>query len=204
MEYKKIIATTMQRCPIVLKIGQSDKVIKTLKRLNIYNPIFSTDPLIMLHSDFVQEKNYAPFHQDWRSIQGSLNNIVIWVPLVDVKKNMNSIEYIESSHLNGLAPTIKDKWFRKIKKIKTTTKDIKSINISKGDAFIFSSFLIHRSGINTSNFIRVSLQYRYNDLEDSYFINNGYPYPYEYAKPNDKLIIKKLPSKKQIRKKFKL
>ena len=64
-EYKKMIGTTMQRCPSVMKIGYLNKIIKILKSLGL-KPIFSTDPLIMFHSHYIDEKNYAPFHQDWR------------------------------------------------------------------------------------------------------------------------------------------
>ena len=202
-EYKKMIGTTMQRCPSVMKIGYSNKIIKILKSLGLKKPIFSTDPLIMFHSHYIDEKNYAPFHQDWRSIQGSLNNIVIWIPLVEIVKNMNSIEYIEQSHLKGLLNSRKNKWFRSISEINFSNKK-KTDLISKGDAFLFSSFLVHKSGINTSKKVRISLQFRFNDLKDDYFIENGYPYPYEYAKPKQKLIVKNKPKKADVKKKFKL
>ena len=41
-------------------------------------------------------------------------------------------------------------------------------------------------------------------LKDDYFIENGYPYPYEYAKPKQKLIVKNKPKKAEVKKKFKL
>ena len=60
----------------------------------------------MIHSDKINKKNYAPPHQDWRSIQGSLNNIVIWLPIVNIEKNeFNRIR--KKSHLNGLIKTKK-------------------------------------------------------------------------------------------------
>ena len=46
----------MQRCPSVMKIGYSNKIIKILKSLGLKKPIFSTDPLIMFHSHYIDEK----------------------------------------------------------------------------------------------------------------------------------------------------
>ena len=117
---------------------------------------------------------------------------------------MNSIEYIEKSHLDGLVLTKRNKWFRSISNSTKLNNKLKTTEISKGDAFLFSSFLIHKSGVNKSKKMRISLQFRYNDLKDDYFIKNAYPYPYEYAKPLHKIIVKKIPTITQIRKKFKL
>ena len=85
-EYENIILKTIQRNPNVIKIGLKKKIFIILKQLGLKEPIFSTEPLIMIHSDKINKKNYAPPHQDWRSIQGSLNNIVIWLPIVNIEK----------------------------------------------------------------------------------------------------------------------
>ena len=49
--------------------------------------------------------------------------------------------------------------------------------------------MLHKSGLNKSVKARVSLQFRFNDLQDKYFVQNGYPSPYDYAKPNPKNLI---------------
>ena len=199
-EYENITHNIIQRCPMTHKIGLSNKIFKYLKKLGLKNPIYSTDPLIMFHGNFTKNKNYAPPHQDWRSIQGSLNNLVIWIPLVKILSEMNTIEFVPKSHLLGLMNTEKHKWFRRIRN-KNLSK-FKKININMGDGFFFSSFLIHRSGINNSKKLRISLQYRYNDLKDTYYLKSGLPSPYDYAKPNPKLLVKKLPTSNELKKIF--
>ena len=117
-------------------------------------------------------------------------------------RKMNSIEFVKKSHLNGLIKTKKDQWFRKI----NTNENFKfeTESIKKGDAFFFSAFMLHKSGLNKSVKARVSLQFRFNDLQDKYFVQNGYPSPYDYAKPNPKILFKKSPSKDLLKKLFKL
>ena len=115
---------------------------------------------------------------------------------------MNSIEYVKKSHLKGLIKTKKDKWFRKISS--NSILKFESEKIKRGDAFIFSAFTLHKSGINKSNKARISLQFRYNDIQDDYFIRNCYPSPYDYAKPIPKIIFKEKPSKHLLKEIFKL
>ena len=201
-EYENIISKTIQRNPHALKIGLNKKVFSILKKFGLKEPVFSTEPLIMVHSDKINERNYAPLHQDWRSIQGSLNNVVIWIPLVNIEKKMNSIEFVKKSHLQGLIKTKKDKWFRKI--ITDFNFKFETESIKKGDAFFLSAFTLHKSGVNKSSKARISLQFRFNDIQDQYFIKNCYPSPYEYAKPNPKKLFKKNPSKHLLQEIFKL
>ena len=77
---------------------------------------------------------------------------------------------------------------------------ILSTKISKGQGFLFSSFLVHKSQINNSKNIRVSLQLRYNDLSDKNFIKRGYPHNYLYAVPKKKILRKDIPSYKDLEK----
>ena len=43
-------------------------------------------------------------------MQGSLNAIVVWVPLVDVAE-LGALEIIPGSHLWGLQESHEDKWY---------------------------------------------------------------------------------------------
>ena len=94
--------------------------------------------------------------------------------------------------------TYKHKWFEeiKLKKIDINNEVEKKINI--GDAFIFSSFLVHRSSINKSNKIRISLQFRYNDLIEKTYIERGFPVNYKHAEPKKKIITRKFPKQKDL------
>jgi hypothetical protein len=56
---------------------------------------------------------------------------------------------------------------------------------------------IHRSGENTSNSIRWSCHFRYNNLCEPTFIQRGFPHSYIY-KPQDELITPGFPTAQDV------
>jgi ectoine hydroxylase-related dioxygenase (phytanoyl-CoA dioxygenase family) len=99
-------------------------------------------------------------HQDYPFNNGSLNSLVIWIPLQKTEKKEGCLMVAPGSHK-------KKKIFKTDKNliIKDDSK-FKFIDIpcELGECLIFSQFLVHRSGINTSDNIRFSVQLRVNDL----------------------------------------
>ena len=66
-------------------------------------PIESTNPMLMMNDSRKSRASInLPFHQDFRSMQGSLNSIVVWIPLLDVRDIDGPIEIILKSHKLGL------------------------------------------------------------------------------------------------------
>ena len=208
LDYQKINLTSynntclkiIQRIPEIYNFGTSQKLLRIVKKLGLKEPVFSTDPLLMINSKYTNNKkgwSYSPFHQDWRSIQGSLNCLIVWIPLTQINDLTGSIEYIVSSHLNGLLKTKNHKWYKeailKEKKIKLSNYRPKN-----GDAAFFSSFLLHRSEINKSNKLRISLQYRFNDLSEKTYIKRDYICNYKHAEPKKKLITNNFPKVKNL------
>tara|TARA_B100000035_G_C20915374_1_gene515975 strand:+ start:119 stop:958 length:840 start_codon:yes stop_codon:yes gene_type:complete len=196
----------IQKFPEIYSLGNSQSIIKYLKLIGIKNPVYSTDPLIMMHhktTNVSSSGDYAPLHQDWRSVQGSLNCAVLWIPIVEIEKKMGSIEYVPSSHILGLLPTKKHSWYRAVNSNYIKSYKLKTSKIKIGDAFLFSSLLAHKSGINKSNKIRVSLQFRYNDLEEKSYIERGYPCNYIHAAPKRRLLKKDVPSLQKVKNFFK-
>jgi ectoine hydroxylase-related dioxygenase (phytanoyl-CoA dioxygenase family) len=63
--------------------------------------------------------------------------------------------------------------------------DFISVEMGVGDVIFFSSYLVHRSGNNSTDSIRWSANFRYNDVDDVCFIARKFPHPYIY-KPADK------------------
>lgn len=202
--YNNTCLKIIQKIPEIYNFGTSQKMIKLVKSFGLKEPIFSTDPLIMINSKYSNSElgwQYAPLHQDWRSIQGSLNCLVVWIPLTSIDNLTGAIKYIKSSHLNGLQKTSEHKWFKEANYDKSKIELLKcrpKIN----DAVFFSSFLLHKSEINKSKQVRISLQYRYNDLSEETFITRDYPCNYKHAEPKKKLITKNFPKKKHLEKIF--
>jgi hypothetical protein len=181
-----------------------NKVIDLLKETGLKKPIISTRPVLYFnHPKLAKQKVFhtVEAHQDWRSMQGSLNSVVIWIPLVDINKDLGALEILPGSHLDGLRTDHVENGFGIVALSKEEEDKLISIEIKTGDALLFSCFLIHQSGNNITNKPRWSCHFRYNDLEDSTFINRKYAHPYIY-KPREELITKDFPSKEELLKIF--
>lgn len=189
----------------IFNIGTSKNLEEILKEIGLKKPIFSSIPMINLHNKKVAKNDgywKTPIHQDWRSTQGSLNCTVVWIPLIDVDEALGSLEVIPGSHLRGLLPAEKDDWYmHTVDGFKE--EEFEKVPMKAGDALIFSAFLIHRSGTNSTNKIRYSLQFRFNDILESSFIQRGYPNPYSSVRPQRDLITPNFPKIEQIRSIFK-
>ncbi len=160
------------------KLSYKEQIAETLKELGIDLPAFSTKPILMINNA-ATSKSYAhyktPPHQDWRSIQGSLNGIITWTALVDVlDEGIGPLQIIPKSHKWGLLDTEKDEWYRTIKDSRVNNEAFISVPMEKGDCLFFSSFLVHRSGAHNGVKPRYSLQFRFNDVQESRFASKGY------------------------------
>ena len=184
----------------------SSSIIKEiLNKLGLEHPLICVKPIIFFNSRHLakEEAHFkTPAHQDWRSMQGSLNSIVLWIPLIDINSELGPVEFIKKSHLNELKKTKNGNLFQNIKIDKNLEKKFVSIPVEKGDLVIFSSFTIHRSGNNISEGIRWSMHFRYNDLNENSFIERGFPHPYKVYHPQKDLIHKEFPNLIQLKNTF--
>jgi ectoine hydroxylase-related dioxygenase (phytanoyl-CoA dioxygenase family) len=193
---------TCQHLVSLHRLALSEPLIAKLHDFGIESPNICTRPVMFFNSTHLakSESYYkAPPHQDWRSMQGSLNAMVVWVPLIDIGKELGALEIIPGSHLSGLLDSVEDDWYRTIEG--TTDDQYVPVEVEAGDALFFSAFLLHRSGDNTTNSIRWSCHFRYNDLKEETFIERKYPNPYIY-KPEQALITKDFPTKPQLQRLF--
>lgn len=175
------------------QLSLSDQIILKLKELGINFPVISTRPVLYFNKAKLaksEEFYKVPAHQDWRSMQGSLNSMVVWIPLADVPEELGALTIVPESHKMGLLESTENPWFRQIKEV--LPGDFKSVEVKAGDALFFSSFLVHASGNNVLDKIRWSTHFRYNDLNENSFIERGYPHPYIY-KPVQELITPNFP-----------
>lgn len=163
------------------QLGVSNEFIELICNLGIKNPIISTRPVLFSNSPRIAKKSInhtIPAHQDWASMQGSINSLIIWTPFIQIKRELGPIHIIPESHKNGLIITHKDESFGIVDN--TNPDDFITFEVEPGDILVFSSFLVHKSGINITNNIRWSAHFRYNDLDDESFIERGYPHAYIY------------------------
>jgi hypothetical protein len=189
---------TCQHLISLHRLALSPKLIAQLKALGVQAPVICTRPVIYFNSRHlaVSEAYYkTPPHQDWRSMQGSLNALVVWVPLMDIDQRLGALQVVPGSHRLGLLPSEPDPWYRRVKDAEQFT--YLSVEVKAGDALFFSAFLLHRSGDNITNSIRWSCHFRYNDLSEQTFIDRKYPHPYIY-KPQQELITENFPTPEQL------
>lgn len=155
------------------------KLIDELKSLGIEFPVMCTRPVMFFnHPNLAKHVVYykTPPHQDWPSMEASLDSLVVWVPLVDVNKENGSLILYPGSHKNGVLPFTTNNGFAEVK--------IESSNIQPdiniGDIVIFSSMLVHESGDILNDTIRWSCHFRFTNMLDQDYINRGFPNPYTY------------------------
>ncbi len=188
------------------KLSLCDEILALLNEIGMDFPNISTRPLLFFnHPRLSKEKLYykVDAHQDWRSMQGSLNSVVVWVPLMNVPKELGALEILPKSHLNGLMTSHFDRGFGMVDLTDQQNEEFLSVEVELGDILLFSSFLIHQSGDNVSDTPRWSCHFRYNDLGDTSFVDRGYPHAYIY-KPIEELITPDFPSIEDLNYIFKL
>lgn len=195
-------AKSCQNLFLIHNLGSCQEIYNLIKNFGIKKPNICTRPVTFINYEKTskQQINHTVFeHQDWRSMQGSINSIVLWIPLVEINKDLGALEVSPGSHLKGLISREVENSFGRIPQEICELLNFISIESKVGDCLIFSSFLIHRSGKNITDNIRYSCHFRYNDmLEDSY-IDRGFPTPYKYY-PDDNLIYPELNTKDLINK----
>jgi len=166
----------------------NDAIIKMLKSLNFELPTIVTGPVMHINSDrLVIPNGYAGFdtHQDWPSIQGSLDCVVIWAPLVQVSDSNFPLQVIPGSHKKGLYKgTINDNVLKIDKTLYDSNKYI-SIKVDVGDVVVMSSWTLHQTGLKNSSGFRLACSTRYDNSAEQTFINRGYPCAYQRTVQRD-------------------
>lgn len=183
------------------RLCTSPKIEKQLKIIGLKTPNISTRPVLFFnHPNLSKEKIYhtMDYHQDWKSMQGSANSVVVWIPLMDITKEFGALKIIPGSHIQGLKQYKIQNGFGMVEISKNEAKKEIDVEVEIGDALFFSSFLIHSSGENIMNIPRWSTHFRYNDLDDNSFKERGYPHPYIY-RPIDEMLTPQYPINKIIK-----
>jgi phytanoyl-CoA hydroxylase len=188
------------------RLSLSDIILCLLKEVGLKKPIISTRPVLYFnHPNLAKKKVFHQIdaHQDWRSMQGSLNSAVIWVPLIDINKSLGALRILPKSHKDGLRTELLEQGFGMVSLTESERQHLLDVEVTQGDLLIFSSFLIHQSGENVTEGPRWSCHFRYNDLMEESFICRAYAHPYLY-KPQEELITPNFPLKSDLDYTFKI
>lgn len=190
-------AKLTQYLPGLHRLGVSEPLLAALSGLGLQNPVISTRPVVHIISDALKVPggyHRTPPHQDWRSVQGSLDGVVAWMPLVSAAADNAPLEVIAGSHRNGLLPSEPHAFGNAVRGDAIAGERFQVIEAEPGDLVIFSMFLVHRTGAAQGDRVRWAVSFRYNNLDEPSFAARNYPNPYVY-KPRDDLLVEGFPSR---------
>lgn len=107
-----------------------------------------------------QTKELAFWHQDDFYVKGNDEELTVWIPLFDTKVQQGCLQVMPKSHAHGkVQHTLKVG--KKTLPASGYENEIRYVEMNRGDALFFSSFLLHTSSLNISDEIRYSIQLRY-------------------------------------------
>ena len=189
-------ARLTQDLPSVHRLLISEPILNFARQLGVALPVISTKPSIhYMTGDLKIPNGYhkSPPHQDWRSMQGSLDSVVFWLPLTPVSTRSNPLEVVPKSHLLGLLNTVEHIMTPTVSDGRITEQSYVPIVVEPGDVIFFSSFLVHRTSELDDGLVRIALSGRFNNAQEKTYVEHGYPMPYKYSYRTD-LIYQGFPS----------
>jgi ectoine hydroxylase-related dioxygenase (phytanoyl-CoA dioxygenase family) len=177
-------ARLTQMIPVANQLMVSELLVSVARQLGISFPVISTRVSNHIMSDDLKIPNgyhKSPPHQDWRSMQGSLDSMVFWVPTTPVTAQSHPLEVVPGSHLLGLLTTMEHIMTPTVDDPRITEDVFVPLSMDPGDLVVFSSFLVHRTGAQGDGKIRIAFSGRFNNADEASYVEHSYPTPYRYS-----------------------
>ena len=179
-EFGAIYDSLKTSVSVIKLVTDDDVVTNSAKLLNVeLSDLSNSEPMCRLDApedarnviNWHQERAYFPQNRD------GLNGLVCWIPLADSTEEMGTIHICPKSHQDGLMkvnPKNKDSEL-KTTQITVPEENVKKfddviVSVNAGDAVFFNMLLFHRSGHNSSNRFRFSVQARFHKATAEDFI----------------------------------
>ncbi len=188
-------AKLAQHTPALHAIGSSQIIIDLVSELGLESPVISTRPVVhIVGNGLAVPEGYqgTPSHQDWRSVQGSLDSLVLWLPLTRHDRAFWPLEVARFSHRLGLLEAKPHEFGNAISEEKLAGVPFTQVIAHPGDVVAFSMFMAHRTGRSKGAGVRWAASFRYNNMLEPTFVTRGFPNPYIY-KPQFDLIDDNFP-----------
>lgn len=109
-------------------------------------------------------RELAVWHQDYWYVKGNTDVVTLWMPLQDTSYAEGCLMVMPGSH--ELGPIVHDgealgkRHFPK----SVFDREVRYVEMRRGDLLLFNSLLLHSSGVNVSDRVRLSVQARYSRL----------------------------------------
>ena len=178
------------------QLSVNPDLIELVKNLGLSKPLMCTRPMLFFnHPNLAMSEHFykTPLHQDWVSMLASQDSIVVWFPLIDLEIGHGPVIFYPGSHKLGPLTDKLENGFAEVPFDRSAYPKLQP-EVNMGDIVIFSTLLVHESGVITNNQIRWSSHLRYTNMEDGDFVERGFPSPY-INKPSQELIDKYLHKK---------
>ena len=175
------------------QLAVNPELMSLFKDLGLSHPLMCTRPVLFFNHPLLAKSEHfykTPLHQDWTSMLASDDSVVVWLPLMDLDIAHGPVIFYPGSHKLGPLTDRLENGFAEVDFDRTSYPRVQKA-MKLGDIAIFSTLLVHESGVITNDEIRWSCHFRYTNMEDPTFIENGFPHPYIY-KPSQELIDKYL------------
>ena len=182
-------------------LGVCHEMIELVRSFGIAQPLIAVRPVVHIVSDALQVPggyHRTPAHQDWRSVQGSLDALVVWLPLVPVDRQFGALEVVPGSHLDGLHKTRIDPFGNVLDDTTIEEARFVPVEVVPGDAVVFSMFTVHRTGAKQRRGVRWAASFRYNNAASPEYAAKGYPSPFVY-KSQDEILFDRSPASEDVR-----
>ncbi|MEE2526201.1 phytanoyl-CoA dioxygenase family protein [Hyphobacterium sp. HN65] len=161
--------------PSIISMLDAPFVLDLVRRAGVARPVAGTLPLIRL--DRPNDTKFStPAHQDsWYSML-SPNAVTLWTPLCHMDADMGLLGVVPGSHRKGVCGfkpyEAGHEWFETAEPV--GENDLTPVAVGHDEILIFNQSLIHKSGFNASQRVRISVQLRYNDLATAQSLTRTY------------------------------
>lgn len=158
-----------------------EKILSVIEDLGVIAPSTPTTPVTHIVSkklsDSGIEKVATTSHQDWPSIQGSIDSLVVWIPLTTVDLDSHPVQIIPGSHAEGLRECAAKSNVSQITLSNDEEMRYVDVVCNPGDVVIFSTFLIHRTKL-AGDSARIAVSNRFDNMFEKSFIERSFPCAY--------------------------
>lgn len=178
------------------RMGVSEPVVEAMRSIGVKVPVISTRPVVFFMADALKIPggyHKTPPHQDWRSIQGSLDCAVCWIPFSNSGPGDYALEVLPGSHRRGLLAADEDVFGHKVSDSELDDNAFVPLTVAKGDMVVFSALTVHRTGEKGGPNARIAASFRFNNACEPSFVGRNYHNPYIY-KPDVAAIKPGFPS----------
>lgn len=132
-----------------------------------------------------EERFMAPWHQEYLNQLRSMEGLVFWSPLLKLTKEMGPVEFRLGSHLKGVFPVRmvdlnnpdkKGAYAMVIDREEEIVSSYPHVAplLEPGDVMLASFLVLHRSGFNSSDRCRWSMQMRHFSFDNKIAIANSW------------------------------